>query len=146
MKQLGVYIDENSTFDEHIFHLWMKATSLLNSLQSIAKYQGQITKNVVSGCFNLSNFCYCPLLWHICSSKNTQKVEKMQHYKTLLETSVRELMYISRLKSLPVLSLNVWTIPVLVQQFTSLTGKILDMIHEIAAVSNNHYVPLPAVG
>ena len=80
------------------------------------------------GCNNLfcqecmSNFSYFPLEWPICSIKNTQKVEKIQDrglrivlndyqsdYKTLLEISGREVMHISRRKSL-----HVWTIPVLV--------------------------------
>ena len=51
-------------------------------------------------------------MWHICSIKNTQKVEKIQErglriilnyqsdYKALLESSGRESMYISRLKKL----------------------------------------------
>ena len=52
-------------------------------------------------------------MWHICIVKNTKNVEKIQErdlrivlndyqsdYKTLLETSRREMMYISRLKKL----------------------------------------------
>ena len=52
-------------------------------------------------------------MWHICSIKNTQKVEKIQErglrvilndyqsdYKALLESSGRAFMYISRLKKL----------------------------------------------
>ena len=91
----------------------MKAARQLNSLQRIAKYPSQRTKNVVFNSFIMSNFSYCPLVWHICSVKNTKKVEKIQErglrivwndyqsdYKTLLEISGRELMYISRLKKL----------------------------------------------
>ena len=113
VKQLGVYIDENLNFDEHISHICMKAARQLNSLQRIAKYLSQRTKNVVFNSFIMSNFSYCPLVWHICSVKNTKKVEKIQErglrivwndyqsdYKTLLEISGRELMYISRLKKL----------------------------------------------
>ena len=61
----------------------------------------------------MSNFSYCPLVWHLCSVKNTTKVEKIRErglrivwndyqsdYKTLLEISGRELVYISRLKTL----------------------------------------------
>ena len=81
------------------------------SLQRIAKYLSQRTKNVVFNSFIMSNFSYRPLVWHICSVKNTKTVEKIQErglrivwndyqsdYKTLSEISGRELMYISRLK------------------------------------------------
>ena len=113
VKQLGVYIDENVSFDEHISHLCIIAARQLNSLQRIAKYLSQNTKKIVFNSFILSNFNYRPLVWHICSIKNTQKAEKIQErglriilndyqsdYKTLLESSGRELMYISRLKKL----------------------------------------------
>ena len=55
VKQLGVYIDENSNFDEHISHMCMKAARQLNSLQRIAKYLSQRTKNVVFNSFIMSN-------------------------------------------------------------------------------------------
>ena len=105
VKQLGVYVDENLTFDEHISHICMRAARQLNSLQRIAKYLSQRTKNVVFKSFIMSNFSYYPLVCHICSVKNTKKVEKIQErdlwivwndyqsdYKTLLEISGRELM------------------------------------------------------
>ena len=113
VKLLGVYIDENLSFDKHIYHLCIKSARRLNSLQRIAKYLSQNTKKTVFNSSILSNFNYCPLVWHICSIKNTQKVEKIQErglrtilndyqsdYKALLESSDRELMYISRLKKL----------------------------------------------
>ena len=113
VKQLGVYIDENLIYDEQIFHMCVKAARQLNSLQRIAKYLSQRTKNVVFNSFIVSNFSYSLLVWHICSVQNTKKVEKMQErglrivwnddqsdYKTLLEISGRDLMYISRLKKL----------------------------------------------
>ena len=78
VKQLGVYIDENLTFDEHISHICMKAARQLNSLQRIAKYLSQRTKNVVFNSFIMSNFSYCPLVWHICSIKNTKKWRKFK--------------------------------------------------------------------
>ena len=37
VKQLGVYIDENLSFDEHISHLCIKAARQLNSRQRIVK-------------------------------------------------------------------------------------------------------------
>ena len=113
IKQLGVYIDENLSFDEHISYLCIKAARLLNSLQRIAKYLSQNANKIVFNSFILSNFNYCPLVWHICGIKHTQKLNNIQERglriilndyqsdnKALKESSVRELMYISRLKQL----------------------------------------------
>ena len=78
VKQLGVYIDENLSFDEHISHLCIKAARQLNSLQRIAKYLSQKTKKIVFNSFILSNFNYCPLMWHICSIKIHKKLRKFK--------------------------------------------------------------------
>ena len=78
VKQLGVYIDENLSFDEHISHLCIKAARQLNSLQRIAKYLSQKTKKIVFNSFILSNFNYCPLVWHICSIKIHKKLRKFK--------------------------------------------------------------------
>ena len=150
VKQLGVYIDENLTFGEHISHVCMKATGQVNSLQRIAKYLSQKTKNVVFNSFIMSNFSYCPLVWHICSVKSTKKVETIQErglrivlndyqsdYKTLLEISGRELMCISRLKKLASFVYKC------LNSMTSSTRKRLNMIYAIATGSNNHYVKWP---
>ena len=92
VKQLGVYIDENLSFDEHISQLCIKAARQLNSLQRIAKYLSQKTKKIVFNSFILSNFNYCPLVWHICSIKNTQKIEKIQEWLSVwLQSSSRSI-------------------------------------------------------
>ena len=127
VKQLGVYIDENLTFDEHISHICMKAARQLNSLQRIAKYLSQRTKNVVFNSFIMSNFSYCSLVWHICSVKNTKKWRKFKKGASVLYGMITNLTIklfwkfqagnwciFLDWKSLHVLSINVWTIPVLV--------------------------------
>ena len=35
-------------------------------------------KEVLVNSFVLSNFNYCPLVWHFCSSKSLKKIEKIQ--------------------------------------------------------------------
>ena len=57
VKQLGVC--EKLTFDEHISHMCMKAARQLNSLQRIARYLSQKTKNVVFNSLCKANFSHC---------------------------------------------------------------------------------------
>ena len=50
----------------------------LNEIGRIQKYMGFKEKEVLVNSFVLSNFNYCPLVWHFCSSKSLKKIEKIQ--------------------------------------------------------------------
>ena len=63
--------------------------------------------------FVLSNFNYCPMVWHNCGNKNTKNMEKLQErglrfvyndfistYQVLLTKSGKSLLYITRLRSI----------------------------------------------
>ena len=57
------------SFNNHISDLCKKASNQLNAMRRIQKYMGFKKKKVVLNSFVLSNFSYCPLVWHFCSSK-----------------------------------------------------------------------------
>ena len=74
---------------------------------------GKKQKEALINSFIFSNFNYCPLVWHFCSSKSSQKIEKIQlrylriicndyssDYQTLLKLSQKSLMEINRLRTL----------------------------------------------
>ena len=46
--------------------------------ERIQKYLGFKEKEALLSSFVLSNFNYCPLVWHFCSSKSLKKIEKIQ--------------------------------------------------------------------
>ena len=55
-----------------------KASNQLNAIGRIQKYMGFKEKEVLLNSFVLSNFNYCPLVWHFYSSKSLKKIEKIQ--------------------------------------------------------------------
>ena len=70
-------------------------------------------KEVLLTSFALSNFNYCPLVWHFCSSKSSRKTEKIQErtlkilyndstndYNQLLNKYSKTSMEVKRLRNL----------------------------------------------
>ena len=78
LKLLGIEIDNALSFDKHISNHCRKASNQLNARGRIQKYTGFKEKEVILNSFVLSNFNYCPLIWHFRSSKSLKKIEKIQ--------------------------------------------------------------------
>ena len=113
VKLLGVTIDNDLCFDTHINKLCKSAASQLNALLRLKNFLGFKEKKVLSESFILSNFNYCPLVWHFSSSKSLTKIENIQKrtlqflyddykssYSDLLSKAKKTTMTISRLRSL----------------------------------------------
>ena len=82
IKFLGINIDNELKFNEHIGSLCKKAGQQLNSLYILNKYLPFESKKVLVNSFIFSNFNYCPLVWHITSSISEKKIEKI-HERSL---------------------------------------------------------------
>ena len=78
MKLLGVYIEYQLNFDQHISNLCRKAGQQLNVLKRLSPFLSRLNKITIFHTFILSNFNYCPLAWHFCSESNSKKLEKIQ--------------------------------------------------------------------
>ena len=78
VKLLGIEIDFQLKFDTHIKNLCKKSSQQLNVLKRIGKYLSQQNKITIFHTFIISNFNFCPLIWHFCSRENTKKMEKIQ--------------------------------------------------------------------
>ena len=78
-KRLGIEIDNKLSFQQRIFTLCNKASNQLNSIERIQKFMGFKEKEVLLNSFVYSNFNYCPLVWHFCSSKSLYIIEKIQN-------------------------------------------------------------------
>ena len=76
VKLLGIEIDNKLSFDKHISTLSKKASNQLNAIGRIQKYMGFKEKEVLINSFVYSNFNYCPLVWHFCSSKSMNKIQE----------------------------------------------------------------------
>ena len=113
VRLLGVDIDNMLKFDVHITSLCKKAARQINVLRRISAYFDESSKLLIFRSFILSNFNYCPLVWHFCGATLTQKLEKLQErglrfvfsdhtsdYCTLLKRAGLPTLSIGRLRSL----------------------------------------------
>ena len=77
MKVLGIQIDQNLSFEEHIKLLLKKANNKLYALMRISKYFTQETRRLIMKTFIESQFNYCPLIWMCHSRGLNQKINKL---------------------------------------------------------------------
>ena len=78
VKVLGITIDKQLTFNEHISLCCTKAARQLNAFARISKYLNPNSRRAIHHSFIASNFGFCPLVWHFCGKTNNAKLEKMQ--------------------------------------------------------------------
>ena len=93
VKLLAIEIINALSLDKNISNLCKKASNQLNAIGRIQKYVGLKEKEVLLNGFILSNFNYCPFLWHICSSKSCTKFKKyksegLEYYITILRVNI----------------------------------------------------------
>ena len=107
MKLLGVLIDDNLSFNEHVSKLCVKAARQTNALRRIVKHiQKECRLNIYQSLIT-SNFNYCDIVWHFCSNRSTYKIEKVHNnvlrvtlndytssYSDMLEVVKKNLHYI----------------------------------------------------
>ena len=90
-----------------------KAARQINALKRLSKFLNLESRMAIFRSFITSNFGYCSLVWHACSAKNTQKLEKLQlralcfvyhdyasTYDELLERARRPSLPLGRLRTL----------------------------------------------
>ena len=79
---LGVHIDQNLNFEEHITILLKEANKKLHALMRNKKYMTQDKLRLVMKTFIESQFNYCPLLW-MCHSRDLNHRINRWHERAL---------------------------------------------------------------
>ena len=77
VKLLGVLIDDNPSFNEHVSKLCVKDARQTNALSRIVKYIPNECRVNIYQAFISSNFNYCDIVWHFCSNRIIYKIEKV---------------------------------------------------------------------
>ena len=90
-----------------------KAAKQLNALKRIGHLLDQSSRLTIFRAYIMSNFNYCPLVWHFCSKKNLSKLERIQEralrfvyrdykssYEKLLDQAKLQSLHLGRLRSL----------------------------------------------
>ena len=89
VKLLGVLIDDNLSFNEHVSKLCIKAARQTNALRRIVKYIPNECPHNIYQAFISSNFNYCDIIvWHFCSNRSTYKIEKV--HKNALRVTLND--------------------------------------------------------
>ena len=115
VKLVGVLIDDNLSFNEHVSKLCIKAARQTNALRRIVKYIPIECRLNIYQAFIFSNFNYCDIVWHFCSNRSTYKIEKAHKnalrvtlndytssYSDMLEVITRPTLYKSRIKDIAI--------------------------------------------
>ena len=110
---LGVTIDNKLSFSTHISKICKRAASQLNSIKRLKRHFDIETKKHLTKTFVLSQFNYCPLVWHFCGNASIHKMEKIQEralrfvfndyrseYNELLETNGESTLYLKRVQKM----------------------------------------------
>ena len=62
-KLLGIIIDKNLNFNDHVLMICLKAGRKLTALGRISKYLNLDKRKVLFKAFIQSQFAYCPIVW-----------------------------------------------------------------------------------
>ena len=75
---LGITVDSNLTFENHISSICKKAIQKLNALARIAPYMNIQKRRTVMKSLVTSQFSYCPLIWMFQSRCLNNKINSIQ--------------------------------------------------------------------
>ena len=114
VKLIVITLNNKLNFEKHISSICKSASCHLNAPFSLKNFLGFKERKILTESFVYSNFNYCPLIWHFCNKKSSQKVENLQQkralqflqndytssYDDLLENSNKSTMKIQRLRTL----------------------------------------------
>ena len=75
---LGITFDYKLKFSMHIKEICQRASSQLNALFRLKKYLSRDSKRLSVNSFIISNFNYCPLIWHFSDYNSIKKFESIQ--------------------------------------------------------------------
>ena len=82
VKLLGIFIDSNLSFNEHVKTICKKASQKLTVLLRMANILPGEQRKVLVNTFFDSQFNYCPLLWMFCSRSLNHKINRL-HKRSL---------------------------------------------------------------
>lgn len=141
VKLLGVLIDYQLTFSNHVDYLCKKTSKQLGAIRRVSRYLDNVCLMKLFHAFVMSNFNYCSVIWHFCPKASTIKMEKIQKaalrvvlndyvstYTQLLHMSARTPLYIRRVKSL------------LFEVFQCIRGVNPQFMNELFVVIDKPYV------
>ena len=77
VELLGIKIDKNLSFTDHVTRLIKKGNQKLHAMAKISKYLSQDKLKIIMKTFIQSQFNYCPLVRMFCSRTLNNKIKKL---------------------------------------------------------------------
>lgn len=77
VKLLGVFIDDELTFEEHVKAILKKGNQKLHALMRVSSYMSEEKLKLLMKTFIDSQFNYCPLIWMFHSRKMHHRINKL---------------------------------------------------------------------
>ena len=77
---LGIHINNNLNFDDHVNQLCKKASKNLHALARVSKYMDINKQRMLMKEFVSSHFSYCPLIWIFHSRKMEHRINSIQKW------------------------------------------------------------------
>ena len=74
---MGVLIDSELTFHDHITRLCSKANQKLSAMARVSKYMTLPKRHLLMSSYITFQFNYCPLVWMIHNRKLNKKINKV---------------------------------------------------------------------
>ena len=81
-KLLGIKIDVNLNFNNHISDLYKRASRKISALAKVSPFMGLSNRKLLMNAFFTSHFIYWPLIWMCYSRSNNGKIN-MLHERCL---------------------------------------------------------------
>ena len=137
-KILGLTIESNLNFSDHIYNMCKIANQKLNALCRVSANMNSDKCILLIHFFIKSHFSYCPLIWMFRNRKSMKKVNKIQEHYLRLMTNNYELSYLLDLTN--EISPHRHCLNYLMTKVCKcLNGLSPDIMNDILAVSKHWY-------
>ena len=113
IKLLGVTIDKDLMFSEHVDNISKQASKQINAMSRLSRYLNLSCKTKILDAFIMSNFNYCSISYHHCKIKDARRLENLlklalrfvyldfeSSYNELLRKAQRNSLYVNRQKTM----------------------------------------------
>lgn len=94
-KDLGVTIDANLTYDEHVTNVVSSCTAILCQINRIKHILDRQTLIIIINALVFSKLFYCSSVWANTSKKNLEKLQRVQNFAARIITGTRKHEHIS---------------------------------------------------
>ena len=137
---LGITIDRDLKFDEHVNNLCKKACQKLNALVRLAPFMNVDKKRMIMKAFIESQFGYCPLVWMFHSRSLNNKINRKHERALIITYNDKSSSFQNMLEKDNSVTIHHRNIKILATEtYKFLQGLSPPLMNEIFVERNNNY-------